>query len=110
MGRYISTTGTQASTIREISEAYTAQVNDRILADSTAGPFTITLPLNSTLIVEDTIQFIDVAGTFTENNVTLERNGSLIGGIDEDLILDFNGAVVTFMYSGPTYGWIVVGT
>ena len=45
MGRYITTTGTAAPVIREISAGYNAQVNDRILANSALGPFTINLPL-----------------------------------------------------------------
>lgn len=110
MGRYISNTGTVTTAIREVNSAYNAEVNDRIICDSSASSFTITLPANAGLIVEDVIQFIDVTGSFTTNPVTVARNGSLIAGLAEDLTLDFNGAIVTLMYSGPTYGWIIIGT
>ena len=110
MGRFITETGTASTVIREISGAYTAVVNDRILADTSAGAFTITLPLNSSLLVNDTIQFIDVTSSFATNAVTLDRNGSLIQGTTDNLDLDINGATITLMYSGPTYGWIIIGT
>lgn len=110
MGRFISETGTASTVIREISGTYTAVVNDRILADTTSGAFTITLPLNASLLVNDTIQVIDVTSNFGTNAVTLDRNGSLIQGATDNLDLDVNGAAITIMYSGPTYGWIIIGT
>ena len=70
MGRYISTTGTASSVIRNVSSTFSATVNDRILANSSGGTFTITLPLNSTLLVNDVVQIVDVTGSFNTNNVT----------------------------------------
>ena len=90
MGRYISTTGTASSVIRNVSTTFSATVNDRILANSSGGAFTITLPLNSTLLVNDVVQIVDVTGSFNTNNVTLGRNGSKIQNLSEDLILDIN--------------------
>ena len=71
MGRYISTTGTASSVIRNVSTTFSATVNDRILANSSGGTFTITLPLNSTLLVNDVVQIVDVTGSFNTNNVCL---------------------------------------
>jgi len=110
MGRFITETGTASTVIREISGTYTAVVNDRILADTSSGAFTVTLPLNSSLLVNDTIQIIDVTSNFGTAAVTLARNGSLIQGTTDDLDLDLNGASITLMYSGVTYGWIIIGT
>jgi Ran-binding protein 9/10 len=110
MGRFITETGTASSVIREISGTYAAVVNDRILADTSGGAFTITLPLNANLLVNDTIQIIDVTSNFATAAVTLSRNGSLIQGATDDLDLDLNGASITLMYSGVTYGWIIIGT
>jgi hypothetical protein len=107
MGRYISTTGTAGVVTRQVNTTYQAVVNDRILADSSAGVFTITLPLNASLLLNDTIQIIDATQSFQANNVTVARNGSLIQGSAEDLTLDLNGAIMTMIYTGPTYGWIV---
>lgn len=110
MGRYISETGTASTVVREISSNYNAVVNDRILMDSSGGNFTITLPVASSLLVNDTIQFIDVTSSLGTNLVTVDRNGALIQGATENLDLDVSGATITLMYSGQTYGWIVIGT
>jgi hypothetical protein len=107
MGRYISTTGTAGITTREVSTTYSAVVNDRILATSASGAFTITLPINSSLFVNDTIQIIDVGGVANTNNITVARNSSLINGAADNLTIDLNGAIVTLIYTGATYGWIV---
>ena len=61
MGRYISTTGTASSVIRNVSSTFSATVNDRILANSSGGTFTITLPLNSTLLVNCLLYTSDAA-------------------------------------------------
>jgi len=110
MGRYITTTGTASPVIREVSTTFSATVNDRILADSSGGAFTITLPTNSSLLVGDQIQIIDVAGGFNSNNVTLGRNSSLINGAAEDLVADVDGAVITLLYTGATYGWVITSS
>jgi len=59
------------------------------------------------LLINDTIQIIDATSSFGTNNVTVARNGSLIQGAADDLTLDLNGAILTMIYTGPTYGWIV---
>lgn len=110
MGRYITTTGTSGAVIVEKSGAYTARVNDRVLADSSSAAFTITLPANAGLVKGDTLQVIDVVGQFGTNNVTLDRNGSKIQNLTENLDLNINNSAVTLVYSGATYGWIIVGT
>jgi hypothetical protein len=110
MGRYITTTGTAAAVLRDVNTNFNASPNDRILCDSTGGSFTITLPPNATVLDNDTLQIIDATGTFGTNNVTIARNGSLILGAADDVVLDVNGAVITLLYTGSTYGWIFTGT
>jgi|TARA_B100001013_G_scaffold80600_2_gene43540 hypothetical protein len=107
MGRYISTTGTAGAVTREVSTTYAALVNDRILADSTGGAFTITLPANAGLLINDTIQIIDATSQTGVNAITVGRNGSLIQGVAEDLTVDLPGAIMTMVYTGATYGWIL---
>lgn len=103
MGRYLTTTGTASVVDRTVSTTYSAGSNDRILC--TTGGFTITLPLSP--LVGDTIQFIDINGVFGSSNLTVARNGQKIQNLNEDLILDVNGAIVTLFYSGATFGWIM---
>lgn len=107
MGRYITTTGTANTVIREVTGAFNASVNDRILANSAGGSFTITLPSVSTLLLNDTIQIIDVGGVAGSNPITVARNGAKIQNITDDLTIDVNGSIITLIYTGSTFGWIV---
>ena len=107
MGRYITTTGTAGVTTREISTTFSATVNDRVLANTASSGYTITLPANSSLLVNDTIQIIDISNNAASNNLTLARNSSLINGSAENLVIDVSGAIVTLIYTGSTYGWVV---
>ena len=76
----------------------------------TSGGFTITLPLSTSLLENDTIQIVDVTGAFGASNVTIARNGAKIQNLSEDLTLDINNSAVTLVYTGATYGWIISGT
>lgn len=107
MGRYITTTGTAGVVTKEINADHDAAVNERILADVSSAPLTITMPANSTLLLNDTIEVIDVTSSSGSNAITIDRNGSLIQGAAEDLTIDVPGSIVTLIYTGATYGWIV---
>lgn len=107
MGRYITTIGTAGTTTREISTTFSASVNDRILANTASSGYTVTLPANASLLVSDTIQIIDISNNASSNNLTIGRNGSKINGANEDLTIDVNGAIVSLIYTGTTYGWVV---
>lgn len=110
MGRYITEIGTASSVIRNVSGTFTATVNDRILADSSGSAFTITLPAGASSMVGDQIQIIDITSSFNTNNVTVNRNGSKINNATDDLTLDIDGAAVTLLYTGATYGWAITAT
>lgn len=104
MGRYISTTETSSTVLRTVSTTYSAVVNDRIVC--TGGGFTITLPASP--LVNDTIQIIDATGVFGTSNVTVARNGQEIQNLAEDLILNINNTAITLVYTGATFGWLIV--
>ena len=110
MGRFITTTGTASVVTVEASSNYNAAVNDRILCDSSSAGFTVTLPANASLLDGDQIQIIDVGGAFATYNVIFGRNGSLINGAGDDLTLDVNGALVTLLFTGNTYGWVITSS
>jgi hypothetical protein len=107
MGRYITTTGTAGVTSREISTTFSATVNDRILANTASSAYTVTLPTNASLLTNDTIQIIDISNNAASNNITVGRNSSVINGSAENLVIDVSGAIVTLIYTGSTYGWVV---
>ena len=107
MGRYITNTLSYATTTVATGISYQASVNDRVLC--TAGSITITLPLNSTLVVGDTVQIIDVGGNASAANITVGRNGALIQGAASNLTIDINNSSPILVYSGVTYGWVLSG-
>jgi len=84
---------------------YTAVNNDRIFADTSSAAFAITLP--ATPNVGDNVRIIDVRGTFGTNNLTVNRNGSIIMGLAENMTLDTNYEAKGFVYSGATAGWVL---
>lgn len=108
MGRYITATGTAGSVLRNINSSsittYTAVVNDRILVNTTTAGVTVTLP--SVAMDGDTIQIIDVGGVASTNNITVLRNGLLINGLTNDLLIDLSGSISTLIYCGSAYGWV----
>jgi hypothetical protein len=110
MGRYITTIGTSSPVLRTVTANYAALVNDRMLINSSGGPFTVTLPANADLLEGDQLQLIDVGNSLQTNNVIVARNGSLILGAADNLTLDINGAIVTMLYTGNTYGWVMTST
>jgi hypothetical protein len=70
-------------------------------ADTTSAAFTITLPSSPSAGA------VDYANTFATNNITVDRNGSPIGGEAFNAILSTNGVSITFVYVDATQGWIV---
>jgi hypothetical protein len=74
-------------------------------ADTTSAAFTITLP--SSPSAGAVVGIADYANTFATNNLTVDRNGSNIGGVAENAALFTNGVSVTFVYVDATQGWIV---
>jgi hypothetical protein len=74
-------------------------------ADTTSAAFTITLP--SSPAAGAVVGISDYANTFATNNITVDRNGSNIGGVAENATLSTNGVSITFVYVDATQGWIV---
>jgi hypothetical protein len=80
---------------------YTAVSGDNILADTSAGSWTLTLP--ATPATGATVQVMDSIGTFGTYPLTVARNGSTIMSASEDMTSDVNGAATTFVYNGSTW-------
>ena len=79
---------------------YTAVAGDKIIADTSGGVWTLTLPATPTagnaVIIAD-------GANWSTNNLTVARNGSTIEGAAEDLVLDIKGIQVELIYSGTTW-------
>lgn len=71
--------------------------------DTTSSGVTVTLPASPSL--GDTIRFFDAAKTFDTNNLTVARNGKLIQGDAENLVVNVEGAAFELVFSNDTYGW-----
>jgi hypothetical protein len=82
------------------TSAYTASAGDGIIADSSGGAFTITLPASPS--TGDIVSIVDGAAWAT-NNVTVARNGSTIEGASEDLVLDVSSLGLDLVYDGSTW-------
>ena len=79
----------------------TATNNQGILADTSGGSFTVTLP--ATPSVGNQVIIADAGSSWGTNNLTVGRNGSTIGGLAENLVCDLSGVSVQFVYDGTTW-------
>ena len=89
---------------------YTAKDKDGILANTTAGSFTVTLPASPAIGASVVIN--DAADSFGTNNLIVARNGSTIETIADNLTLDLSSVSVSFIYTGTTwqvYSLVVTG-
>jgi hypothetical protein len=73
--------------------------------NTTSTAITATLPSSPTL--GDFVSFIDYAGTFDTNNLTIARNGKNIQGVAEDLTVSVERAGLTLVYVDTTQGWLL---
>lgn len=85
-----------------VNSNITAQSGRRYAVDTTAAR-TITLPASPA--VGDEVQIMDATGTAATNNITVLRNSNKITGLTDDAIIDTNGGMLRFIYTGATYGW-----
>ena len=79
---------------------YTASANEGVIANTSGGAFTVTLPASPS--TGDQVVIADGADWST-NNLTVGRNGSTIDGTAEDLVCDLEGVSIQFVYDGSTW-------
>jgi hypothetical protein len=86
--------------------SFTAVSGTGYFVNTTSGAVTMTLP--ATPSAGDIVSVKDYAYTFATNNLTINRNGSPIGGgSGTDLVYSTNGISKTFIYVDGTKGWLV---
>jgi hypothetical protein len=84
---------------------FTAVAGEGYFINTTSGAITMTLPAGS---IGDEIVFIDYAGTFDTNNLTVAANGSeKIVGSTNDLTVATERAGNTLVYTDGTQGWLL---
>ena len=84
---------------------FTAVAKEGYFCNTTSAAFTATLPASAT--IGDFISFIDYAGTFDTNNLTIGRNGHNIQGSATDLTVATERAGFTLVYVDATQGWLL---
>ena len=84
---------------------YTASAGEGVFCNTTSGSFTLTLPSSPT--IGDEVSFIDYAGTFDSNALTIGRNSEKINGASADLTVAVERAANTLVYTDGTQGWLL---
>src|SRR5210317_2656879 len=87
--------------------SFTAVSGNGYFVNTTSGAITLTLPASPS--AGDIVAFKDYAFTFATNNLTVDGNGSPIGGVDGTVLPTYstNGTSKTFIYVDGTKGWLV---
>jgi len=84
---------------------YTAVAGEGVFADTSGGAWTLTLPASPT--IGDEVSFVDYAGTFDTNALTIGRNSENIQGAAADLTVSIERAANTLVYTDGTQGWLL---
>ena len=89
------------------TSSFTAVSGIGYFINTTSTSITLTLPASPS--AGDIVSFKDYAFTFATNNLTVDGNGSPIGGVDGNInpTYDTNGTSKTFIYVDGTKGWLV---
>jgi hypothetical protein len=84
---------------------FTAAAGQGVFCNTTGGAFTLTLPAGT---LGDEIAFIDYAGTFDSNALTVDQNGTeKIAGSTDPLTVSVERAANTLVYTDGTQGWLL---
>jgi hypothetical protein len=84
---------------------FTGAAGEGYFCDTTSAAFTATLPAG---VLGDEISFIDYAGTFDTNNLTIAPNGAeKIQGSAASLTVSVERAGLTLVYTDGTQGWLL---
>jgi hypothetical protein len=84
---------------------FTAAAGEGYFCNTTSAAFTATLPGSAS--IGDEINFIDYAGTFDTNNLTIGRNSHKIQGSAADLTVAVERAGFALVYVDSTQGWLL---
>ena len=73
--------------------------------DTSSAAVTVTLPLNP--VMGTKVHLIDGSGNAATNNITVARNGELIEGVADDIVMDYNRATLHLVYYNAANGWVL---
>ena len=87
------------------TSGFTAVAGEGYFCNTTSAAFTLTLPAGT---LGDEIAFVDYAGTFDTNALTIAANGSeKIAGSTADLTVSVERGANTLVYTDGTQGWLL---
>ena len=87
------------------TSGFTAVAGEGYFINTTGGAFEMDLPAGS---IGDEISFIDYAGTFDTNALTIDQNGTeKIAGSTDPLTVSTERAANTLVYVDGTQGWLL---
>ena len=84
---------------------FTAVAGEGYFINTTSRTITMTLPSSPT--IGDEVAFVDYAGTFDSNTMTVGRNSEKINGATADLTVSVERAANTLVYTDGTQGWLL---
>jgi len=87
------------------TSTFTAVAGEGYFINTTGGSFEMDLPAGS---IGDEVAFIDYAGTFDTNALTIDQNGTeKIAGSTDPLTVSTERAANTLVYVDGTQGWLL---
>jgi len=87
------------------TSTFTAVAGEGYFINTTGGAFEMDLPAGS---IGDEVSFIDYAGTFDSNALTIDQNGTeKIAGSTDPLTVSTERAANTLVYVDSTQGWLL---
>jgi len=102
---FVDNSGGTAWQAVQTSTPFTAVAGNGYFINTTSGAITMNLPASPT--IGDEISFVDYAGTFDTNNLTIGRNSENIQGSAADLTVSTERAANTLVYTDGTQGWLL---
>ena len=89
----------------QTSSPITGAAGAGYFVNTTSGAITLNLPAG---VLGEEVSFIDYAGTFDSNALTISANGSeKINGSTDDLTVSTERAANTLVYTDSTQGWLL---
>jgi hypothetical protein len=111
MGRFISASTFTTELVNVSSTPFAATAGKTFLVDTTSTPITLNIPSSADANVGDRITIVDPSGNWASNNVIVATiAGTKIANLDESLILNIPHNSVELLYSGSTYGWVLLNS
>ena len=87
------------------TSTFTAVAGEGYFIDTTSGAIEMDLPAGN---IGDEVSFIDYAGTFDSNALTIDQNGTeKIAGSTDPLTVSTERAANTLVYVDSTQGWLL---